>query len=78
MHRHKDKTTESEYNISATRYVHWTTNSVRAYNAVAVLVHCVNLVNPHQMITEVQCLKVTLLTKQNDHRTTSPVQTLAK
>jgi len=49
-----------------------------AYNSIAGLVDCVNLVNAHEMVAEVQSLEMTLLTKQDNQGATSPVQTLAK
>jgi len=49
-----------------------------AYNSTAVFVHCVNLVNAHEMIAEVKSLEMTLLTQQDDQGTACPVQTLTK
>jgi len=49
-----------------------------AYNSFAFLVHCVNLVNAHEMVAEVDSLKMSLLTQQDDQGAASPVQTFAK
>jgi len=49
-----------------------------AYNSVADLVHCIDLVDAHQMITEVKSLKMSLLTQQDNQSTASPVQTLTE